>query len=180
MANDVATLDAIFRDDPRTIRYGGSENPLRLSARSRRSAPRARRPVWHVRCPDGDQHLWPRSRRGFDAVPSRDRPARSAARCRPGCAFRRLARRRRACQHDRRDVMVCGITPPAFPAPQKRANRRSLKYRARQRRLRPRPKSPSPRGRRSARCVPIAKRLRHRGNKAAERSFRTAPRFRSR
>ncbi|HEX4411217.1 MAG TPA: oxalurate catabolism protein HpxZ [Xanthobacteraceae bacterium] len=26
MANDVATLDAIFRDDPRTIRYGFAEN----------------------------------------------------------------------------------------------------------------------------------------------------------
>jgi hypothetical protein len=24
--NDVATLDALFRDDPRTIRYGGGEN----------------------------------------------------------------------------------------------------------------------------------------------------------
>ena len=26
VANDVATLDAIFRKDPRTIRYGGGEN----------------------------------------------------------------------------------------------------------------------------------------------------------
>jgi AtzH-like len=26
MANDVATLDAFFHDDPRTIRYGGGEN----------------------------------------------------------------------------------------------------------------------------------------------------------
>jgi hypothetical protein len=26
IANDVATLDAIFYDDPRTIRYGGGEN----------------------------------------------------------------------------------------------------------------------------------------------------------
>jgi 1-carboxybiuret hydrolase subunit AtzH-like protein len=26
MANDVATLDALFRDDPRTIRYGVGEN----------------------------------------------------------------------------------------------------------------------------------------------------------
>jgi hypothetical protein len=25
-ANDVAVLDALFRDDPRTIRYGGGEN----------------------------------------------------------------------------------------------------------------------------------------------------------
>ena len=25
VSNDVATLDALFRDDPRTIRYGGSE-----------------------------------------------------------------------------------------------------------------------------------------------------------
>lgn len=26
VSNDVATLDALFHDDPRTIRYGGSEN----------------------------------------------------------------------------------------------------------------------------------------------------------
>jgi Protein of unknown function (DUF3225) len=26
VSNDVATLDATFRDDPRTIRYGGGEN----------------------------------------------------------------------------------------------------------------------------------------------------------
>lgn len=26
VANDVATLDALFRDDPRTVRYGGFEN----------------------------------------------------------------------------------------------------------------------------------------------------------
>jgi Protein of unknown function (DUF3225) len=26
MSNDVATLDALFRDDPRTIRYGAAEN----------------------------------------------------------------------------------------------------------------------------------------------------------
>jgi hypothetical protein len=26
VSNDVAALDAIFRDDPRTIRYGGGEN----------------------------------------------------------------------------------------------------------------------------------------------------------
>ena len=26
VSNDVATLDAIFRNDPRTIRYGGAEN----------------------------------------------------------------------------------------------------------------------------------------------------------
>ena len=26
VSNDVATLDALFHDDPRTIRYGGAEN----------------------------------------------------------------------------------------------------------------------------------------------------------
>jgi hypothetical protein len=26
MSNDVALLDALFRDDPRTVRYGGGEN----------------------------------------------------------------------------------------------------------------------------------------------------------
>ena len=38
VSNDVATLDALFRDDPRTIRYGGGENPLRL--RRDRGVPR--------------------------------------------------------------------------------------------------------------------------------------------
>jgi hypothetical protein len=26
VSNDVATLDALFHDDPRTVRYGGAEN----------------------------------------------------------------------------------------------------------------------------------------------------------
>ena len=37
MTNDVAVLDETrFRADPRTIRYGASENPVRPRTRSRR------------------------------------------------------------------------------------------------------------------------------------------------
>ena len=31
VSNDVATLDALFRDDPRTLRYGGGENLYGIS-----------------------------------------------------------------------------------------------------------------------------------------------------
>ena len=30
IGNDVAALNEMFRDDPRTVRYGATENPLRL------------------------------------------------------------------------------------------------------------------------------------------------------
>ena len=47
VSNDVAMLDAIFRDDPRTIRYGGARIST-ASRKSRPSAPRARRSGWRA------------------------------------------------------------------------------------------------------------------------------------
>jgi hypothetical protein len=42
IANDVDVLDSLFRDDPRTIRYGAAENST-VTRRSRCSVPRVRR-----------------------------------------------------------------------------------------------------------------------------------------
>ena len=89
VTNDVATLDAMFRKDERTIRYGVAEN---LYGHSEVAAFRAgRSPINLMRT---------RSRtvittygRDFAVASTlfhRDScPARSAGRCRPGCAFRR-------------------------------------------------------------------------------------------
>ena len=77
VSNDVATLDAIFRKDPRTIRYGGGENSLWL--RRDRGIPRralAGRPCAHA-VEDRHQHLRPRSRRRFDAVSPPDHAGQS-------------------------------------------------------------------------------------------------------
>ena len=88
VSNDVATLDALFHDDARTIRYGGGENLYgyaEIKVVSRRAL--AGRPGAHL-VEDRHQHLRPRLRRRVDAVSSRQPcPAKSAARCRPGCAF---------------------------------------------------------------------------------------------
>ena len=103
VTNDVAVLDDTFRVDPRTIRYGGA----RFSrSRRDRGVPRgafAGRPRPHDFA-NGDHHVWPRLRRGLDAVPSRHR-ARDG---RPadadlGAVCRRLARGRRPCQRRRRE-----------------------------------------------------------------------------
>lgn len=47
VANDVATLEALFRDDPRTIRYGVAENLYGMEAI--RAFRRARSPVGLMR-----------------------------------------------------------------------------------------------------------------------------------
>ena len=67
VSNDVATLDALFRDDPRTIRYGGGEILYGFAEIAAFRAARRRRP-WHARCQDRHHHLRPRLRRRFDAV----------------------------------------------------------------------------------------------------------------
>ena len=89
MTNDVATLDALFRDDPRTIRYGVGEN---LYGYSEITAFRA------ARSPAGLARTLSRTvittyGRDF-AVASTlfERPtrrAKSAGRCRPGCSSRK-------------------------------------------------------------------------------------------
>ena len=72
VSNDVATLNEIFRKDPRTIRYGGTEN-LRLHG-DRRVPYRAfaGRPRAHA-VEDCHQHLRPQPRGRLDAVPPPER-----------------------------------------------------------------------------------------------------------
>ena len=102
VTNDVATLDALFRKDERTIRYGVAEN---LYGHERgRGLPRralAHQPGAHALA-HGDHHLRPRLRRRLHAVPPRQR----ARQGRPadadlGALSGRLARGRRARQPDR-------------------------------------------------------------------------------
>ena len=84
VANDVATLNSLFRADPRTIRYAAARIST-ATMRSRASAPRARRWAWGAACRG-------RSSPRMDATPpsprpcftARRRPAKSAVRCRPG------------------------------------------------------------------------------------------------
>ena len=78
VSNDVATLDAIFRNDPRTIRYGGGENLYGYKEieafRAARSPAGLARTISKTR----DHDLWPRHGGGVDPVsPRRRRPARS-------------------------------------------------------------------------------------------------------
>jgi AtzH-like len=49
ITNDVATLDEMFRNDPRTIRYGQSEN-LYGYKEIERSGPRVRQPALPEPC----------------------------------------------------------------------------------------------------------------------------------
>ena len=74
VTNDVATLDEIFRNDPRTMRYGQSENLYGYKeiaafpggASARRPGPN---PV-----EDRDHHLWSRLCSGIDPFPPPDYP----------------------------------------------------------------------------------------------------------
>ena len=97
--NDVDTLDALFWKNPRTIRYGGTEN---LYGHDEIAAFRAARsPAGLARTISRTvhQHLRPRLRGRFDAFSPRERAGKSRA---PdadlGALPGRLARRRRACQ----------------------------------------------------------------------------------
>ena len=83
MANDVATLNSLFRDDPRTIRYGGGENLYGHAAISSFRA--ARSPLGLARTLSKTVITWPSLRRCFTARPPQ---ARWAARCRPGSGLR--------------------------------------------------------------------------------------------
>ena len=87
VSNDVAALDAMFRDDPRTIRYGGGENlygyaEIAAFRAARSPAGLARTLSKTVISTYGRDYAIASTlfhRAGF--------PARSAGRCRPGCAF---------------------------------------------------------------------------------------------
>ena len=93
VSNDVAVLDELFRNDPRTLRYGIGENLYGYDAIMAFRA--ARSPVGLMRQDrqDRDHDLWPRYRGRLDAVLSRWRcRAGSGGRCRPGCAFPKAGR----------------------------------------------------------------------------------------
>ena len=83
------------RDAQRALPRRAADDPLWHRAKTSTATTQikafrgARSPVGLMRThlAHRDHHLWPRLRGGVDAVPPRDvRPARSAARCRPGCA----------------------------------------------------------------------------------------------
>jgi DNA-binding GntR family transcriptional regulator len=103
VSNDVATLNSLFRDDPRTIRYGGGENlyghdAIKRFPRRPLAARAGAYPLAH-----GHHHVWARRRGGLDPVP----PRRVAAQGGPpdadlGAVRGRLADRGRSRQHDRR------------------------------------------------------------------------------
>jgi hypothetical protein len=65
VSNDLETLDALFRDDPRTVRFGGTENLFGYDQISRAlpgrpgALPREHR----------HRHLWPRFCDRLDPVP---------------------------------------------------------------------------------------------------------------
>ena len=100
--NDVATLNAMFRNDPRTIRYGGGEN---LYGHDEIAAFRA------ARSPVGLARTISRTvittyGRDFAVASTLFHRADNARQGRPpdadlGALRRRLARGRRACQRDR-------------------------------------------------------------------------------
>ena len=90
MSNDVAALDALFRDDPRTIRYGIGENLYGYEEIAAFRA--ARSPVGLMRTRSrtvittyGRDFAVASTLFHRDVMPGK----RSAGRCRPGCASRR-------------------------------------------------------------------------------------------
>jgi len=89
VSNDVATLNALFRDDPRTIRYGATENLYgydEIKAFRAARSPLAWRARYRIQSsPPTDAIL--RSPRRFSAATRC--LARSAARRRRGCAAKR-------------------------------------------------------------------------------------------
>ena len=103
ITNDVAVLGELFRNDPRTLRYGIGENLYGYEAISGfRAGALAGRPQPPHR-ENRDHQLWPRHRRRLHPVLSRHgsrqgRPADADLDSLPGG----LARRRRPCQHHRR------------------------------------------------------------------------------
>jgi Protein of unknown function (DUF3225) len=102
VANDVATLDELFRDDPRTIRYGAAEN---LYGHAEIAAFRgSRSPVGACTRSLAYRHLqlWTRLCRGIDIVSPRGRAWKNrTADADLGAIHRRLACRRGSRQHDR-------------------------------------------------------------------------------
>ncbi len=109
--NDVATLDAMFHDDPRTVRYGVSENLYGFkSIAAFPSGARSGRARAHAFA-YGDHHLWPGlCGRVHDVSPAViGRQDRSSA-ADLGALFFWLARGCRSRQSDRSAVAVDAVT----------------------------------------------------------------------
>src|ERR1700716_882909 len=115
VTNDGAALDGLFRDDPRTIRYGGGENlyghgeikafraarsPAGLARTIHKNLNNTHRPGFRAHDPQARHHLlWARFRDRLDAVSARQHARKS----RPpdadlGALPGRLARGRGACE----------------------------------------------------------------------------------
>ena len=103
VSNDVAVLDELFRDDPRTLRYGIGENLYGYDEiMAFRAGALAGRPDAQDRA-HRDHDLWPRHRGRLDPVLSRRRAGQGrAADADLGAVCRGLENRRRPCQHYRR------------------------------------------------------------------------------
>ena len=167
VTNDVAALDAIFRADPRTIRYGVAEI---LYGHDEIAAFRAARsPVGLARThrrrpsspPTAAISRWPR--RCSTAPPC---PARSGARCRPGCASRTAGTSSPPMSADRRAAQREGA--PAAEARKCRARRSTASASTRK------PFTPRPSARRER---ADRQRRRHGGDEAAEILRRHRPDF---
>ena len=88
VSNDVVTLNSLFHDDVRTIRYGGAENLYGYAAIESFRAARSPAGLAPHLIQDRHYDLWPRRRRCLDVVrASPRRRAKSAGRCRPGAKF---------------------------------------------------------------------------------------------
>ena len=68
VSNDVAVLDELFRNDPRTLRYGVGENLYGYEAIMAFRAARSPIGLGPQDRQDRDHDLWPRCRRRLDAV----------------------------------------------------------------------------------------------------------------
>ena len=114
VSNDVATLDTLFHDDARTIRYGGAENLYGYGEIKSVSCGALAPWLGANAVEDGYHHLWPRLRGSVDTVPAPDdgrqgRPSDADL----GALCGRLARGCRACQRDRRELSAPSGRPVA-------------------------------------------------------------------
>ena len=86
--NDVTTLNSTFRKDPRTIRYGGTENLYGYAEIESFALPACRLAHAQSQEPSSARTAaTTRSLRRYSSAPARRQ--KLADRCRPGCAFRK-------------------------------------------------------------------------------------------
>ena len=160
VSNDVAALDAIFRNDPRTIRYGGGENLY--GYRGDRGVPR-RALAGRARA-----HAVEDRRSPPTAATSRSpRPCSTAPAC-AGKVGRQMQTWVRCPEGWRVVAAHVSVIDEPTGHDDRRASRRSSKCRARPRRPRASTRKPFTARPSASVIVPIDKRRRHRGNEAAE------------